>query len=128
MQAIYRAVGESIDHTPSSDVAAGDIVVRGNLVCVAKLDIPAGELGAVATRGLFEAVKDDSDLADGDPVYWDDDGDPVGGTAGTGAFSGSDDSGANKFAGYAVGAAGVGAGTFQLLLTAASRGPQGPAA
>ncbi|MDR1591110.1 MAG: DUF2190 family protein [Puniceicoccales bacterium] len=32
--------GESIDHTPVADVAAGDVVVIGNIVGVAKLDIP----------------------------------------------------------------------------------------
>lgn len=126
MQAIYRAVGETIAHTPNADVAAGSVVVRGDIVTIAKLDIAAGELGGVSTRGVFDAVKDNSDMADGSKVYWNATGNPVGGDAGTGAFSSSDGSGTRPFAGYALGAAGTGEGRFSLLLSSASRGPQGP--
>ena len=54
MKARYVQRGESIDFTPTSDVAAGDIVKLGNLVGVAKLDIKAGELGALALCGVYE--------------------------------------------------------------------------
>lgn len=36
-----------IDHTPSGAVAAGEIVLIGELPLVAALDIPAGALGAL---------------------------------------------------------------------------------
>ena len=54
MKARYVQRGESIDFTPTADVAAGDIVKLGNLVGVAKLDIRAGELGALALCGVYE--------------------------------------------------------------------------
>lgn len=104
--------GRSIDHTPASAVAAGDIVVIGtNFITVAKLAIAANELGAVATEGVFDFVKDNSDLSAGDPFYWDADGDPVGGTAGSGAMTGNAANG--PFAGWVLEDAGVGVGTFR---------------
>lgn len=88
MQASYRTDGDQIPHTPAADVSAGDVVVLDeNLVTVARLDIAAGEPGSLWRRGHYEAVKDDSVMDPGCPVYWDPDGDPVGGTAGSGAFS-----------------------------------------
>jgi predicted RecA/RadA family phage recombinase len=54
MKARYVQRGESIDFTPETDVAAGDIVKIGSLVGVAKLDIKAGELGALALVGVYE--------------------------------------------------------------------------
>ena len=54
MKARYVQRGESIDYTPEADVAAGDIVKLGKLVGVAKLDIKAGELGALALVGVYE--------------------------------------------------------------------------
>ena len=52
MNARYVQRGDSIDYIPESDVAAGDIVKVGSLVGVAKLDIKAGELGALAVVGV----------------------------------------------------------------------------
>ena len=49
MNASYVQRGEYIDVVPENDVKAGDIVVRGRLVGVSKLDIKAGTLGALAT-------------------------------------------------------------------------------
>jgi len=58
MDARYVQRGDAIDHTPEADVAAGDIVVlAGKLVGVAKLDIKAGELGALALTGVYEVAK-----------------------------------------------------------------------
>lgn len=48
----YYADGDKLDYTPSSAVAAGDIVVLGNLVTVAERPIAANELGAVLTNGV----------------------------------------------------------------------------
>lgn len=48
----YYADGDKLDHTPGSAVAAGDIVVLGNLVTVAERPIAANELGAVLVKGL----------------------------------------------------------------------------
>lgn len=44
--------GDAIDYTPGADVASGDVVVQGELVGVAKLDIKANKLGPLdALRG-----------------------------------------------------------------------------
>ena len=57
MDARYVQRGDAIDHTPAADVAAGDVVVIGKIVGVAKLDIKAGELGALALTGVYEVAK-----------------------------------------------------------------------
>ena len=58
MDARYVQRGDAIDYTPMNDVAAGDIVVlAGKLVGVAKLDIKAGKLGALALTGVYEVTK-----------------------------------------------------------------------
>ena len=49
--------GDSVDFTPSEDVAAGDVVIKSKLVGIAKLDIKAHELGALALEGVFEMPK-----------------------------------------------------------------------
>lgn len=54
MNARYVQRGESIDFTPERDVAAGDVVTVGRLVGVAKLDVRAGEPGALALVGVYE--------------------------------------------------------------------------
>ena len=115
MQATFVQEGQSIDYTPGSAKSAGDVVVRGTrLVGITKSPIAASALGALAVTGVFDVVKDNSDISDGDPLYWDADGDPVGGTAGSGAFSSN--AALGPFAGYALEAAGVGVGTVRMHL------------
>jgi len=65
--------GNSVDYTPSSPVAAGDVVVQGNLVGVATRPIPANTLGALAVSGVFEFAKaaDDGGIDAGEHVYID---------------------------------------------------------
>ena len=66
--------GDSIDYTPAADVAGGDVVVQEDLVGVVKLDIKAGELGALAVKGVFDFPKDTgagTGIAAGKIVYWD---------------------------------------------------------
>ena len=70
MKARYIQRGESIDYTPTEAVAAGDIVKLGNLVGVAKLDIKAGTLGALALSGVYRVVKGSETAEAGAPVYW----------------------------------------------------------
>lgn len=103
-QARYVHSGVSIDHTPAQAVAAGDVVVLDDgLVTIAKLPIPAQTLGAVDTVGVFDGRKVNGPIDAGEPVYWDADGNPQGGTAGTGALTTDDTAG--PFAGYAIAAA-----------------------
>ncbi len=87
MIAIYKQRGESIDYTPAADVAAGDVVVQNDLVAIAKLDIKAGELGSLATTGVFALPKAEVEIDTGQKIYLDADGDPVGGEVGSGAMT-----------------------------------------
>ena len=66
--------GKSIDYTPGADVTAGDVVVQNDLVGVAKLDIAANVLGALAVTGVFDLPKAagvGEAIAAGTKVYWD---------------------------------------------------------
>lgn len=84
-----------IDHVPDADVAAGDVIVIGELTCIAHLDIKAGELGALTVDGgIYAEAKKVSGTAfvAGDRLYWS-------GTAVTKSASG------NKQIGFATAAA-----------------------
>lgn len=66
--------GDTIDYTPGSAVAAGDVVVQAELVGVAVQPIAADELGALAVSGVFDfpkAAGGGTAIAAGDPCYWD---------------------------------------------------------
>ena len=95
MKARYVQRGESIDFTPTADVAAGDIIKVGSLVGVAKLDIKAGELGALALCGVYEIATNGTAIEAGAVVFVD----PA-----TGKVCAECASGAVKF-GHAVAAA-----------------------
>ena len=69
-KAEYYHSGDSIDYTPESNVAAGDVVFLGDLVGVSKLDIKAGALGALALSGVYRVVKGSETADAGAPVYW----------------------------------------------------------
>ena len=75
-QARFIQVGESIDHTPVADVAAGQVVVQGSMIGVTKVAIEAGRLGALAVKGVFDVVKANEEQTLGAALYWDEDGDP----------------------------------------------------
>jgi len=113
-QARFIQEGQSIDYTPGSAVAAGQVVVQGSMIGVAKTPIAANALGALAAGGVFDVVKATGAINDGAVVYWDADGNPVGGTAGTGAATTTSSS--NTFMGFAVGAALSGDATVRLNL------------
>lgn len=69
MSAIYYSRGESIDYTPTTNVNAGTIVMLGDLACVAKIDIKAGELGALATCGVYRVGKGAEAISAGTKVF-----------------------------------------------------------
>jgi len=92
--AVMYQEGASIDYTPSSDVSAGDVIVQEDLVGVAKDDIAADELGALAVGGVYFVKKDETEaFAAGQLIYWDVADDNVTDDA---------DSGTNKLFGKAV--------------------------
>jgi predicted RecA/RadA family phage recombinase len=65
--------GTSIDYTPGIAVTAGDVIVQGELIGVAKRDIAANTLGALAVDGVFDFPKASgasTAIAIGVNVYW----------------------------------------------------------
>ena len=115
MTAAFVQDGNSIDYTPSAVVTAGDVVVQGELVGVAKLDIPADRLGALAVTGVFDFPKAAVSITVGVNIYWDEDGDPVGGTAGSGAATTTATD--NKLIGKATAAAASGDVTARVRMS-----------
>jgi len=70
--ATFVCDGEAIDYTPMADVAAGAVVVQGELVGVAKQPIAANTLGALVVVGVFDFPKaTGSAIAAGALCYWD---------------------------------------------------------
>jgi predicted RecA/RadA family phage recombinase len=66
--------GNSVDYTPTSDVAAGAVVVQGELVGVSPRAIPANALGALAVVGVFDfpkATGGSTAITAGSSCYWD---------------------------------------------------------
>jgi predicted RecA/RadA family phage recombinase len=103
---IYRdSNGDNVDYTPGSAVSAGDVAFQKLLCGVAPLDIAASTLGALAIEGVFKAPKITGAIAAGDTISWNATGDPVVGTAGTGA---ANTSGIGKPLGVAILAAASG--------------------
>lgn len=97
-QAQFIHQGQTVDYFPGADVAAGEVVVQGALVGVAKRDIKTGHHGALAVVGVFDFAKDSAeDISSGAALYWDDATDQ--------ATTTSTD---NTLLGKAVAAAGVG--------------------
>jgi predicted RecA/RadA family phage recombinase len=106
---------ERIDYTPGTAVAAGQVVLQGTLIGIATVAIAANEKGSLCTRGIFNVPKDSSNLsAVGTAIYWDADGNPVGGTAGSGCFTST--ATGNTFAGWCLETAGASVGDVDALI------------
>jgi len=93
----YYATGDSIDYTPSSAVTAGTPLEIGGQAAVPANDIAANVKGAVQVKGNFKVVQKAEIISAGAGVWWDADGDPVGGTAGSGAATATKQTGAADF-------------------------------
>jgi predicted RecA/RadA family phage recombinase len=107
----YVHDGNAIDYTPGADVAAGDVVVQGDLVGVAKTPIAANTLGALAVTGVFDfpkATGGGTAISAGATVYWD--------VADSEAKT-DDESGANKLIGKTVKAAADADATVRVRLS-----------
>jgi predicted RecA/RadA family phage recombinase len=81
--------GDNIDYTPTSAVAAGDVVVLGTIPTVAPHSIDANAKGALSLAGVWKVPQKAEIITAGDDVYWDASGNPYGGTAGSGAATGT---------------------------------------
>ena len=110
MTAIFKQRGDAINHVPTSDVSAGDVVVQEDLIGIAKLDIKANTLGVLVLTGVFaipKATGSGEAIAAGAKVYWDE----------TNLLATTDDaSGANKFLGKSILAASDDEATVQVRL------------
>ena len=73
-QAFFVQRGETIDYTPNFNVAAGSVVVSGDLIGVATREILANRLGTLTVEGVFDFPKvtgPGNALLFGSTVYWD---------------------------------------------------------
>ena len=69
---LHHGTPRMVDYTPSSAVAAGDVVVLGTVPHVAHLDIAANRKGALAAYGGVYQMLAAAAIAVGKKVYWDD--------------------------------------------------------
>lgn len=84
-QATFVRQDDPMNYTPAGAVAVGAVVIEDGLCAVANAAIAAAVEGTLVKEDVWDIVKDTSVFTDNDPVYWNPVGDPVGGTAGTGA-------------------------------------------
>jgi predicted RecA/RadA family phage recombinase len=70
----YISDGRYLDYIAPSDVAAGDVIVVGELVGVAVEPIPAGRMDGLCVEGLVDFAKaagPGTGIAGGAKLYWD---------------------------------------------------------
>jgi len=88
----YVQEGKFVEVTAATDTEyeSGAVVIIGDTLSVATGDIGKGGTGVCALEGVWELPKKAEALSSiGADVYWDGDGDPVGGDTGTGAITAS---------------------------------------
>jgi len=71
MQARFIHDGKAIDFFSETDIPAGSVVIKNNLVGISKLDIKANVLGALAVVGVYDVEKGNVAIPLGSNVYWD---------------------------------------------------------
>lgn len=77
----------TIPYTPSGAVTARQCVVQDTLFGVATADIAASTKGSLQIVGVMKFPQAAVTISAGEPAYYDADGDPVDGTAGSGAVT-----------------------------------------
>ena len=87
--AVYVSDDGVVDHVAVAAITAGDVVEVGTRPLIAKHDIAITETGALSSEGIFDVPKTSDAFSAGDTVYWNNAGDPVTGTAGSGAADGA---------------------------------------
>lgn len=112
MQAQFVQEGNRIDYTPSSAVAAGDVVVIVDVIGVATGPIAANTPGSLAVSGIFAFAKSSGSIALGTILYWNDSSNVVTATGGS-----------NKRIGPCVKAAASDDTTVEVLLVAPGQWP-----
>ena len=110
--------GKRIEITASgAAISSGDLVLVNDLAVVALVDIADGDSGNAAPEGVWElSGKAAEAVNQGDKLYWDADGDPLVGTAGTGCITATPTD--NQYIGIAWAAAAADVGTVPTKLNA----------
>jgi len=84
----YIGEGERIVVTTSTAVTSGDLLMVNDLAAVALHDAAGEEKVACQAVGIFRlAHKANEAITQGTKVYWDADGDPLDGEAGSGCLT-----------------------------------------
>jgi len=83
---LYVNEGDTLDYLASADKLAGEaVVIGGDVFPVARaIDYSENPLGALHTGKMWDIPQAAEVIAAGTKVYWDADGNPYGGTAGSG--------------------------------------------
>jgi predicted RecA/RadA family phage recombinase len=92
-QAEVKTVTDILPYVPAAAASAGDCVSIGSLFGIVATDLAASERGSVVVSGQISMPKVTGAISRGARVYWNPTGDPVGGTAGSGAITTSDSAG-----------------------------------
>ena len=106
--------GKVIPFTASGAKTSGQVVVVGSLVGVSMAAVADGGEGQLAVEGVFDIPAATAAITVGAPVYWDADGDPVGGTEGSVAATATSTD--NTLMGHAISAKSATVGTVRVKL------------
>lgn len=114
----YICEGDRLDYTNATgvDIKSGDPVLIGSTLGVAYTDIPGELTRTVMIEGVYEIRKASGAMAQGAKLYWDADGNHVGGLSLIGALTTTD--AGNVYAGRAYAAAGASDGYVKIKLNA----------
>lgn len=99
----YIAEGDTIDFTAGTDSTAGDVLVTNAAIVGVTpnaIDYSESTLGALQVEGVYDFPQAAEIITIGQDVYWDADGSPYGGTASSGAATGTAEG--NEYLGVAL--------------------------
>lgn len=108
------AKGETMTITTTAAHSAGDVVVINNVVGIAADDALISTTAILKMQGVAEVPKVTGAINQGQFVYWDADGNPLGGISGDGAATTTSTD--NTKMGYAYEAAAADATTVKVKL------------
>lgn len=90
MKAEYQQEGKILNYTnPTGDfIEAGTLIIYGSICGIAATDMASGQLGTIATTGVWRMSKDATKLTGGAKVYYDESNDVVTATEASNVFVG----------------------------------------
>ncbi len=83
----FDIIGDSIPYTPASDVVVGVPQQVAGRIGIPHTNLSADTLGSLQVKGIFRADIAAVTVVAEDVIGWDADGDPYGGTAGSGCYT-----------------------------------------